>query len=145
MTDTSYDTDLYTWTQAQASHLREKQWEALDIDHLAEEIESLGNEQEHAVESHLKILALHLLKVAHQRQRRMSWLRSIDNARDEIEQRLRRSPSLRPKLPQFLVWAYPKARRSAAREMRLPRDTFPDTCPWTLEQILDEDFLAEEQ
>jgi hypothetical protein len=86
-----------------------------------------------------------LLKSAYQRQRRMSWLRSIDNARDEIEQRLRRSPSLRSKLPQFLAWAYPKARRSAARETRLPRDTFPDTCPWTLEQLLNEDFLPEEQ
>jgi hypothetical protein len=145
MTDTSYDSDLYMWTQAQAAYLREKQWEALDINHLAEEIESLGNEQEHAVESHLKILALHLLKVAYQRQRRMGWLRSIDNARDEIEQRLRRSLSLRPKLPQFLAWAYPKARRSATRETKLPRDTFPDTCPWTLEQLLDEDFLSEEQ
>jgi hypothetical protein len=129
-----YDSDLYTWAQAQAAHLWAKQWEALDINHPAEEIDSLGNEQEHAVESHLKTLALHLLKVAYQRQRRMGWLRGIDNARDEIEQRLRRSPSLRPKLPQVLAWAYPKARPSAARETKLPRDTFSDTCPWTLEQ-----------
>jgi hypothetical protein len=145
MTDTSYDTDLYTWTQAQAAYLREKKWEALDIEHLAEEIESLGSEQAHAVESHLETLTLHLLKVTYQRQHRLSWLRSIDNARTEIERRLRRSPGLRPQLPHLLAWAYPKARRGAARETRLPRDTFPNTCPWTLEQLLDEDFLPDKQ
>jgi Domain of unknown function DUF29 len=138
-----YETDLYAWTQAQVAALRAKQWDTLDLANLAEEIESLGNEQEHAVESHLKILLLHLLKVAYQRQRRLSWLRSIDNARDEIEQRLRRSPSLQPKLPQLLAWAYPKARRTAARETKLPRDTFPETCPWNLDQLQNEDFLPE--
>jgi hypothetical protein len=144
MTDTLYDADLYTWTQAQAVHLREKQWEALDIDHLAEEIESLGNEQEHAVESHLANLLLHLLKMAFQRQRRLSWIRSISNARHEIARRLRRSPSLRSKLPQLVTWAYPDARKDAARETRLRRETFPETCPWSLEQLLDDDFFPEQ-
>src|SRR5262245_6407563 len=33
-----YDTDFYTWTQTQAAALREKDWAALDVAHLAEEI-----------------------------------------------------------------------------------------------------------
>jgi hypothetical protein len=125
----SYDIDLYAWTQAQAEALRAKQWDILDLANLAEEIESLGNEQEHAVESHLANLLLHLLKMTYQRQRRLSWIRSIDNARHEIARRPRRSPSLRPKLTQLLTWAYPDARKDAARETRLPRETFPETCP----------------
>jgi hypothetical protein len=44
MTDKLYDTDLYAWALDQAGYLRGKQWEALDINSLAEEIESLGNE-----------------------------------------------------------------------------------------------------
>jgi hypothetical protein len=144
MTDRLYDADLYTWTLDQANYLREKQWGALDIDHLAEEIESLGNEQEHAVESHLATLLLHLLKMAYQRQRRLSWIRSINNARHEISRRLRRSPSLRPKLPQLVTWAYPDARKDAARETRLPRETFPEMCPWSLDQLFDDDFLPKE-
>jgi Domain of unknown function DUF29 len=138
---THYDADFYAWTQAQADALRAKQWNALDLDHLAEEIQELGNEQEHAVVSHLRNLTLHLLKVAYQRQRRLTWLRSIRNAREEIEWRLQRSPSLRPRLPEFLAWAYPRARKAAAEETRLPLATFPDTCPWTLEQLQDDEFL----
>jgi hypothetical protein len=136
-----YETDFYHWTQTQAAALRAKDLGALDLEHLAEEIESLGHEQEHAVASHLRILTLHLLKVAYQRQRRLSWLRSIRNARDEIDLRLRRNPSLKPRLSEFLAWAYPRARKAAAEETRLPLATFPETCPWSLDQLQDDDFL----
>jgi hypothetical protein len=61
-----------------------------------EEIESLGNEQRHIVESHLCILLLHLLKWTYQTvRRRLSWRSSINDDRTEIEDRLLRSPSLR--------------------------------------------------
>ena len=62
MTTPNYDTDFYAWTQTQAAALRAKESKILDWDHLAEEIESLGNEQAHAVESHLVIVLAHLLK-----------------------------------------------------------------------------------
>ena len=62
MTTPSYDTDFYTWTQQQAAALRAKDWPGLDVANLAEEIGSLGNEQAHAVESHLVIALTHLLK-----------------------------------------------------------------------------------
>ena len=71
---THYDADFYAWTQAQADALRTKQWNAPDLDHLAEEIQELGNEQEHAVVSHLRNLTLHLLKVACQRPRSLPQL-----------------------------------------------------------------------
>lgn len=143
MIDTGYDTDFLAWAEAQAVHLRAKDWPALDVTNLAEEIESLGNEPEHAVESHLHIALLHLLKIAYQRQQRRGWLRSINNARDEMARRVKRSPSLRSKLPGLMTEAYRTARRAAALETSLPRDTFPEACPWSLDQVLDEDFFSE--
>jgi hypothetical protein len=144
MTKTNYDTDLYAWTQAQADALRAKQWEALDLDHLAEEIESLGVKQRHAVDSHLRILLLHLLKWVYQpTQSWPSWLRGID-ARHELNWRLSRNLSLRSKLPVSLAWAYPRAKQLAAQDTGLPLATFPATCPWSLEQLLDEDFWPDE-
>src|SRR5687768_11060661 len=96
----NYDTDLYRWTQDQTAALRAKAWATLDVANLAEDIESLGNEQAHAVESHLAILLLHLLKCRYQPARRSrSWRLSIRNARIEIRKRLRRSRSLQPELP----------------------------------------------
>jgi uncharacterized protein DUF29 len=141
-----YDTDFYQWTQAQAAALRAKDWAALDLEHLAEEIASVGNEQRHAVRSQLRVLPWHVLKWAYQPDHRTtSWRTSILNARAEIADRLADYPSLRPLVPALLASAYPRARRLAAAETGLPLATFPETCPWPVEQVLDEDFWPEGQ
>jgi hypothetical protein len=117
----------------------------VDLEHVAEEIESLGNEQAHAVESHLRILLAHLLKWRYQpHRRRRSWQLSCLNARDEIDRRLQRNPGLRHQVPQLMAGIYPRARRLASDETGLPRATFPETCPWSVAQALDEDFWPEE-
>jgi hypothetical protein len=144
MTTPSYDTDFYAWTQAQAVALRAKEAKTLDWDHLAEEIESLGNEQRHAVRSHLRVLLWHLLKWAYQPDHRgPSWRTSIVNARAEIADRLEDYPSLQPLVPALLASAYGRARRLAAAETELPLATFPQACPWSIEQVLDEEFWPE--
>jgi hypothetical protein len=140
MTKVTYDTDFYAWTQAQAAALRTQDWQALDSDHLAEEIEEVGKSHRHAVQSQLKTLVQHLLKATYQTPTRRSWLTSIDNARTEIDLKLRDSPSLRVELDSFLAWAYPRARKAAAKESGLPLATLPETCPWGLDQLLDEDY-----
>jgi hypothetical protein len=144
MTQTGYEQDFYAWLMEQAAHVRGKEWEALDIDNLAEELETLGREQRHAIRSQLRILVIHLLKWAHQPARRSeSWRHSIGNARAEIDGRLEMSPGLRRELLDVLGWAYPRARRAAADETGLPLAMFPETCPWSLEALQDEDFLPE--
>ena len=37
-----YEDDFYVWTEAQAELLRKRQFEALDLDNLIEEIEALA-------------------------------------------------------------------------------------------------------
>jgi hypothetical protein len=146
MTKAAYDTDFYAWTQAQAAHLRAKEWPALDVDNLAEEIESLGASDRRALRSHLLRLTQHLLKWHYQPQRRgESWRQSIDNARLEIELIVADSRTLRDFLPEALTWAYPRSRKEATKDTGLPPATFPETCPWALEQVLDEDFWPEDR
>jgi Domain of unknown function DUF29 len=143
MTTPDYNIDLYTWTQQQAAALRAKDWPALDIDHLAEEIESLGNEQAHAVESHLVIVLTHLLKWIAQPQRRSrGWRTSVRIGRQQIARRLRRNPGLRRDLPTLLTDAYADARKRAMEDAGLPLATFPEACPWDL--VLDEDWWPED-
>jgi hypothetical protein len=57
-----YGTDFYAWTQTQAEALRAQEWKTLDLENLAEEIESLGRSQRKAVRSHMRNLCMHLLK-----------------------------------------------------------------------------------
>ena len=141
----TYDTDFHAWTRQQARALAAKDWPALDLDHLVEEIESLGSADEHAITRHLQRLLLHWLKWHYQPTHRTpSWRRSIRQARDAIADRLERSPSLRDYPAQRLPLAYRRARRDAADETGLLLATFPEVCPWPLVQVLDEDWWPEE-
>jgi hypothetical protein len=142
---TQYEDDFYAWTQEQADLLEHFKGDALDWIRLAEEIEDLGNEVRHAVESHLRNLLMHLLKWAYQPERQSgSWRSSIRNARIEIEKRLARSPSLGHDFEAMLAAEYIHARELAADETDLPLDRFPDKCPWPLEEVMRKDFWPSE-
>jgi hypothetical protein len=144
MTTPAYDTDFYAWALAQAEALRAKDWPALDPDHLAEEIESLAKRDRRTVRRHLRVLLLHLLKWAYEPARRgASWQRSVHNARDTLGMVLDDSRTLRESLPEALAWAYPRARQQAHEQTGLPLATFPEACPWPLEQVLEDDFWPE--
>jgi ribosomal protein L29 len=135
-----YDTDFYAWSQAQVDALEAQQWHALDLEHLMEEIADLGHEQRHAVSSQLCHLLQHLLKWRYQPTHRSpSRRRSIRQARHAIARRLEQSLSLRQAVPSLLDGEYRRARREAQDETGLPLATFPESCPWSVDQLLDED------
>jgi predicted DNA-binding ribbon-helix-helix protein len=136
-----YETDFYLWTQEQVTLLREGRLDELDVPNLVEEIDSLGRSQRHELRSRLRVLLLHLLKWHHQPERQgPSWESTISEQRIHIDELLSDSPSLRPQVPIILPHAYALARRSAHRETRVPLSTFPETCPYTVEQVLDDAF-----
>jgi Domain of unknown function DUF29 len=62
MTSPNYETDFYAWAQAQAAALRAKDWAALDVAHLAEEVEELRKTERGAMRSQLRLILSHLLK-----------------------------------------------------------------------------------
>ncbi len=137
----SYDEDFYAWTQHQAAKLRTVVCDELDLLNLAEEIESLGKRDWKELRSRLNVLVMHLLKYQHQPDHRSgSWSSTIRTQRDEISTLLEQSPSLRRQVPILLTERYKTPRYNAADETGLPIGTFPEVCPWTAEQVLDEDF-----
>jgi hypothetical protein len=144
MTTPDYDTDFYAWALAQAAALRAKDWAALDLAHLAEEVEDLRKTERRAVQSQLRLILSHLLKWGYQPGRRSeSWRTTIANGRVLVQEALEDLPSLARELAALATSAYPRARRDAAKETGLPLGTFPEACPWTVERVLDEDFWPE--
>jgi hypothetical protein len=145
--DSSYEHDFYAWSFAQASALRERRPEQLDWENLAEEIETLGRGDRHQVRSRLKVILIHLLKWRLQTEfRSISWRSTINTQRDDLDSVLEDSPSLRRLVPALLVEAYPRARRAAANEMGLIPSAarmLPQISPFTVEQVLDDDFFPE--
>ena len=141
MTIATYETDFYLWTQKQAALLRQGQFSELDTIHLVEEIEDMGNSNRFALESYLSNFIMHLLKWQYQPERRcISWELTIINGRHQIEKRLKNSPSLRPKLPEIIDGEYSFARRNASGQTILPLATFPENCPFTIDEITGDYF-----
>jgi hypothetical protein len=96
MTDISYETDFYAWTQRQAKAIRAKDVAALDIEHLAEEVEDLGRAVRKNIGSQLEPLLLHLLKWQYDpaTDPRRLWSLSIRHARWGIADDLAENRSL---------------------------------------------------
>jgi hypothetical protein len=141
-----YITDFYTWCLQQAALLEAHDADALDWQHLAEEMTILAGSERRALRHHLQGLVLHLLKWQYQpsmRQTGHSWEDSIINHRREVRYLIEDNPGLRPLLPQAMERAYHDGRGDSPRETGLPIATFPETCPWTLTQVLDDDFWPE--
>jgi hypothetical protein len=146
-----YKQDLYAWTQEQAARLREGAWHELDLEHLIEEIEDVGHSQRDAVASHLLILLTHLLKLAiatsqrpHDLERAgRGWRTTCRTQRRLLAKRLRRNPSLQPTVPEECAEAYAIARDEAATALEVDEALVPLACPWTVEQLLAEDFWPE--
>ena len=121
--------------------LRAEKWTELDIPNLAEELESLGRSERKELRAYLAGLVLHLLKWRYQPDyRSRSWRDSIEENRACIPEGLQENPSLGPQRNAPRGRRYPRARRKAARQTRLPLAAFPEACPWTVDQVLDETF-----
>ena len=137
-----YDSDFYSWTQRTAALLRARRFDEIDVEHAAEEIEDMGKRDLKELNSRVQVLLSHILKWQHQPDGRSpSWQTTIVTQRLEIEALLRQSPSLRPKLTSELVQNYVNAVKRAVPQTGLRKEDFPVGCPFTIEQILDEEFL----
>lgn len=140
-----YETDYYAWLVENAALIRAGRVGEADLANIAEELEDTGRSEKRAIGSHIQVLLLHLLKWRFQPGNRgSSWRGSIYNARSSIKDLLGESPSLRPKLPGFLDDRYPMARFNAANETGLGESTFPETCPFTVEQVRNDGFWPDE-
>lgn len=136
-----YERDFHAWTERQSALLKAGRLADIDVARLVEEVESMGAAERKELHSRLVQLLLHLLKHRYQPRRRgKSWRASVTKQRIGIEILLEESPSLRSRLSDGFGTAYARARRYAAGETGLPPDTFPETCPFTLEQVLDDGY-----
>jgi hypothetical protein len=135
-----YDEDIVRWSEHQGALLRriasgEPVNETPDWPNIVEEVESVGREQLHAVESLLLQAFAHMLKAE-------GWpaARDADNwrgdARGFIAQARRRFvPSMRQKID--LAGIYADARKALPERMDgQPPQPVPDACPLTLDELL---------
>jgi len=131
-----YEEDFYVWTEAQAKLLRERRFEAVDLDHLIEEVEGLGRAERSRVLNTASVIVEHLLKLEHSpaQEPRNAWRASVR------EHRRRLTPRLRRILAAELGALYGEVRDDTAALLRdhgehAAADALPARCPYTLDQI----------
>lgn len=138
-----YETDILEWSERQALLLRrlaagERVNDQVDWGNVVEEIESVGNEQLHAVSSLL-------MRCMMQRLKAMGWPGARDvpmwqaDARGfAMEAADRFAPSMQARLD--IARIYRRAVRAVPDSMDgKPPLALPAECPWSLEELLAED------
>lgn len=139
-----YEEDFAAWLDLQVAALRERRFEDLDLDNLIEEVESIRRAEARSVEHHARVVVAQLLQLAHSTlgDPRRSWKSTANAHRDELETRL--TPTLRQELEAGLQKVYGRGRDIAATVLEMEgtdREWLPRTCPYTLAEILQEDWF----
>ena len=141
-----YEADILEWSQHQAELLRrhaagEKLNEAPDWANIIEEIEDVGGNVLRAVRSHLLQAMLHELKV-------LAWPESRDVPHWRAEARGQRdeaaddfTPSMRQHVDVVALYRRALRRLPETIDGQKPAP-LPDTCPWSLDELLGEPDLA---
>ena len=141
---TRYEQDVVAWAREQAALLRAGEFSAIDVEHIAEEIEDVGKSEQRELSSRMAVLLAHLLKWQYQPGRRgSSWQRTIKEQRRTVGVALQKTPSLTTSLrdPDWLVGTWADAVSKAVEETGL--DVFPEDLPWSTEEILSPEFYPE--
>jgi Domain of unknown function DUF29 len=137
----SYEEDGYSWALEQAELLRARRFDQLDVENIAEEIESLGKSLANELRSRYGTLLTHLLKWEFQPERRSnSWAGTVRRERGAIAKHLRDNPGLKPRRAELFADSFDEARQQAVVGTNLPPSRFPATCPYALAQATDPAF-----
>ena len=149
-----YEEDFQRWIEETSNCLKNHNFEAIDIDHLIEELDELGNTNKAILESDLAILVGHLLKLSIQLDApdtmKNSWYNSVDEHRQRVKRQLKKTPSLKSYWTTAVLEAYIDARKLAIKEGQRAKfgvtthteNEYPEQCPFSQFQILNEDFYG---
>jgi Domain of unknown function DUF29 len=119
-----YEEDLYAWSHDQAALLRAGRFDALDLEHLIEQVEDLAGSLRSAVRSRATTVMEHLLKLQHSpaQNPRVAWRETVRTQRTRLLNDL--TPSLQRHLADRLPELYARPARCrglAARPWRAGR------------------------
>jgi hypothetical protein len=138
----SYDDDLVQWIDAQIHLLLENRFSELDIENLVDELDGMKKQYARELDSRLTVLIMHMLKCQYQKNHSQNkWRSTLIEQRRRIDFLLKDAPSMRASVQPFALDCYQAARRRAAAETGLDLKTLPAQLPYSIEQILDDDFI----
>jgi hypothetical protein len=155
MNNQLYERDFNVWRETIIKKIKQQDFNDIDWEHLLLELEDMGKSEKRSFVSNLTILIAHLLKLTVQadapEMMKGSWYSSVTEHRFRVKKDLEENPSFKNYLHEVIFIAYADARKLAIKEsknaklgVRKPEETeYPLDFPFTIEQLLDEDFYGE--
>jgi hypothetical protein len=155
MNNQLYERDFNVWRETIIKKIKQQDFNDIDWEHLLLELEDMGKSEKRSFVSNLTILIAHLLKLTVQadapEMMKGSWYSSVTEHRFRVKKDLEENPSFKNYLHEVIFIAYADARKLAIKEsknaklgVRKPEETeYALDFPFTLEQLLDEDFYGE--
>jgi hypothetical protein len=135
-----YEQDFYAWAKTQADLLRAGRYVDLDLEHLIEEVDDLGESLRRAVRSRIRTIIEHFLKLEHApaQDPRGGWYDTVIAQRSDLLDEL--TASIRGEVEPALPDLYARARQNADASLRKhgehdAADALPTTCPYNFDQI----------
>ena len=142
---TLYEIDDSLWLEETIELLKAKRFDALDLENLIEELEDLGNEKKFRVASLSEQIIRHYLLLQFWTVKRKynpsHWRSEIVNFKNQINTYL--TTNLRNYLTQELPRIYQKA-LNYVREKTDNQVSFPQKCPYSLENLIALDWVPPE-
>lgn len=147
----SYDEDFLAWSEQQAAALRELAGRrglpnALDLEHVAEEIEDLGRAEFNAFKSYIRQILAHLIKAASEPSAGATshWRKEVVAFHNALLDAF--TPSMAQKIDLDVLWR--RAVKEAGAALRdeggaLPAG-LPEKCPFARKAVLSEAFDFDE-
>jgi hypothetical protein len=155
MNNQLYERDFNVWRETIIKKIKQQDFNDIDWEHLLLELEDMGKSEKRSFVSNLTILIAHLLKLTVQadapEMMKGSWYSSVTEHRFRVKKDLEENPSFKNYLHEVIFIAYADARKLAIKESkntklgaRKPEEIeYPLDFPFTIEQLLDEDFYGE--
>ncbi|MGQ0673288.1 MAG: DUF29 domain-containing protein [Hyphomicrobium sp.] len=129
--------------QEQVALLRAGRVDGIDAANVAEELSDVGNEQLDKLENAIAVLTMHLLKWDHQRERRSrSWQATVAEQRRGIARVMMKNPGLKSLVQEAITIGYADGRDRAVAETNLPYETFPETWPYSFDDLMTREIVA---
>lgn len=139
-----YDKDFYEWAIRNAELMRQGRFSEIDVENIAEELESMGRSEKREFINRLAVLLAHLLKWQFQPGMRSdSWKYTIEEQRASLVDVLDDSPSLGRDVEAKMKKAYGKALTITAKQTGLDKRSLPSESPYSFEQAIDDAFWPE--
>ena len=139
-----YEQDEHLWLTETIQLLRENRLEQLDIENLIGELEDLSKRNQNRVESFLRQVIIHLLLLQYWTTEYdynyRHWSGEIASFRVQLNRAL--TTNLKQYLLENLEDIYQESIFIVNQKTGLDLQIFPAFCPYSLEQLLDKNWLS---